>query len=262
VFNEPREHCVEILERIVRRPWKTRFTAMGVNPVNLDAGLLDLMWRAGFRSIQISPESACDAMIRRYGKQLSRDDLVQAARAIGATRFTVQWYFLVGGPGETNDTLQESLDFVFEHLRPDTRPPYNMAFFFVGVRLYPGTALWELAGREGFVTGDSDPTEPLWYLSERLDLARAVQQLLEAAARADGVVLGFDERYLPWSPLWTLLARMLRMPKPYWRHTWGLNRILRLVGLRIGARPEAVAAALREQLQRQGYRGPLVEDGK
>ena len=37
VFNDPMGHCQEILEEIIRRPWKARFTTMGVSPKNLDS---------------------------------------------------------------------------------------------------------------------------------------------------------------------------------------------------------------------------------
>ena len=247
VFNEPRDHCAEILERIVRSPWKAQFTAMGIDARNLDADLLNLMWRAGFRSFQTSPESGSETMIGHYGKRTSRDDLVRAARALRGTNFTVMWYFLVGGPGETNQTLRESLDFVFEHLRPGVRPPYNMATFMLGVRMYPGTALWRQAVARDRLTADADPIRPQWYLSEDLDLPLAVRQLLAAASQADEILLGLDERLLAWSRLWTAIGARLPVPKPYWRHGWSQRRMLRR--MRLGARfdPDAIARALRKQ---------------
>jgi radical SAM superfamily enzyme YgiQ (UPF0313 family) len=259
MFNEPKSYCVEILEEIARRPWKARFTAMGMNPRNLDRAFMDLLWRVGFTSFQVSPESASEVMIRNYGKNLTLDDMIETAEAVAKTRFTVLWHFLIGGPGETNETLQETVNFVLKHLNPGKHPPYHIANFWMGVRLYPGTKLWDIALNEGFITEESDPTEQLWYLSDELDLNRAVNQLVEAASKAHEIVLGFDERYLEWSWLLALFCKVMRKPKPYWRQGWGLNSFLLWTGLRFMSKQPDVPGMLRCQLQRQGYRGPHVE---
>jgi radical SAM superfamily enzyme YgiQ (UPF0313 family) len=253
VFNEPRDHCTTILERLVRLGSQARFTAMGIDPSNLDADLLDLMWRAGFRSFQMSPESGSQTMIRSYGKRLTRGDLERAAQALRGTRFSVLWYFLIGGPGETNQTLGESLTFVVEHLRPRTHPPYNMAWFMFGVRVYQGTALWRTAVDQGLVAADADPASPLWYCSEDLDVPLAVRQLLDAAATIDEVLLGLDERLLATSHLWTAVTSKLPIAKPYWHHGWKVNRVLRALRLRGHPDPDTLVNALRERLPQPGH---------
>ena len=109
VFNDPVDHCREILEEIIRRPWKARFTTMGVSPKNLDSQFLQLMQRAGFTSFMISPESASETMLTNYQKGFGLEDLRRAAEAINQFSFPVLWYFLIGGPGETNRTLRGNL---------------------------------------------------------------------------------------------------------------------------------------------------------
>lgn len=258
VFNDPIDHCVEILEEIIRRPWKTRFTAMGVSPKHVDAKLLQTMWKAGFTSFMMTPESASETMIRNYAKGFSVDDLMRAVDALKRTRFTVLWYFLIGGPGETNATLQESLDFTTTYLVQKHRPPYHMANYYLGVRVYPNTGLWEIAREEQFVSERSNPLEQLWYLSEALDLDRAVAQLVQASAKFPEICLGFDEKYLLISKVVGFLGDLLRLPKPYWRHYWGANNLLIKCGLRSVFQPKHVAESLRTALERQGYCGRLL----
>ncbi len=55
---------------------------------------------------------------------------------------------MIGGPGETNETLQDSLDFGLKYLQKKGRPVTHVAHYFLGVRIYPGTALWDIALRE------------------------------------------------------------------------------------------------------------------
>jgi radical SAM superfamily enzyme YgiQ (UPF0313 family) len=253
VFNEPLDHSREILEEILRRPWKAHFTAMGVHPEGLDDQYLRLMWRAGFRSFMITPESAASTMLRNYRKGFSVDDIVHAAEAINGTEFAAWWFFMIGGPGETNETLQESLDFTLKYLRNHGRPVSHVAHFFLGVRVYPGTTMWDIAVKEGFVPVDTDPLTPIWYISEELDLERAVQQMIDAARTAPEIYLGFDERVLAFSRIAAWVFKTLGFSRPYWRHFAAANRYGLKSGIRFMFCPSDLPQRLREALRRQGY---------
>ncbi|MBI5569290.1 MAG: cobalamin B12-binding domain-containing protein [Desulfomonile tiedjei] len=259
VFNDPLEHSVELMEEILRRPWKAEFTAMGVHPSNLDKGYLDLMWRAGFRSFMITPESASEHMLRSYRKGFSRDDVVMAAEAINQTAFSAWWFFMIGGPDETNETLQESLDFALDRLQKNGRAVTNVAHFFIGVRVYPGTKLWEIARNEGFFPDLVDPLQPLWYLSEKLDLDRAVGQMNRAASLCPEVYLGFDERVLVFSKIAATVFDFLGFPGPYWRYFRAANQFGLSTGIRFMYRPADMAGMLKDSLRRQGYSGHLIQ---
>ncbi|MFH1112380.1 MAG: radical SAM protein [Pseudomonadota bacterium] len=254
VFNDPLDHCTEILEEIVRRPWRTRFTAMGVSPKRLDLGFLRLMRKAGFTSLMITPESASETMIRNYRKGFTVDDVIHAAEAVNKSRFTSMWFFLVGGPGETNRTLRESLDFTLKYLKQDGGPFFNMVNYFMGIRLYPGTRLWEIAGREGFVNGQSDALDSLWYLSNEIDLEQGIREMARCAAQCPQMISGFDERYLSFSGMIALIGRFFRLKRPYWNILTHVNRVLRKPVLRFSFDPAGIAGILRERLdiQRQG----------
>jgi hypothetical protein len=251
VFNEPIDHCREILERIARCSWKAEFTASGLSPRNVDRTFLELLWEAGFRSFMMTPDSASESMIRGIGKGFSLEDLVSASTALDDTGFTVMWLFLIGGPGETHETIEETLGFVRRHLARTKRPPYTMAHFYFGMRVYPGTRLWDTAIREGFVAPGSDPLQFLWYVSSRLDLDRAIGQLVQASVQLPEVSLAFDEKWAELSAVVTALGKVLSMPKPYWRSLWKLNRLLIRTGLRRRLGPGDVAGRIRDSLAAQ-----------
>lgn len=259
VFNDPVEHSAEILEEIIRRPWNANFTAMGVHPRNLDDYYLELMWRAGFRSFMITPESASEEMLRSYRKGFSADDVVKAAEAINRTAFAAWWFFMIGGPGENNETLQESLDFALTYLQKSRRAATHVAHYFIGVRLYPRTSLWKIALREGFISVTADPSENLWYVSEDLDLDRAVHQMTRAAALCPEIYLGFDERILVFSRAAAVFFKMFRFPTPYWRYFRAANSFGLRTGIRFMYRPPNIPAMIKEALRRQGYHGRLLQ---
>jgi anaerobic magnesium-protoporphyrin IX monomethyl ester cyclase len=251
VFNDPVDHCREILEEIIRRPWKARFTTMGVSPKNLDTQLLQLMQRAGFTSFMISPESASETMLTNYQKGFGLDDLRRAAEAINQFSFPVLWYFLAGGPGETTRTLQETLEFIERYLVRPKGPPHNLANIFLGVRIYPGTKLWRLALEEGLIHDRCNPLRPLWYLSRELDLDKAMRQLYRAANRRPEIVLGDMEKYLPLSKIFGVTRKVFPFPKPYWQHLLWVHQVLVKLKVRSLFQATGVPAQLREYLKLQ-----------
>jgi hypothetical protein len=203
----------------------------------------------------ISPESASAAMIRNYQKHFTVDEVILAAEAINRSQFKVMWYFLIGGPKENNQTLQETLDFVATYLHRRKQPPYHLAHFFLGVRTYPRTRLWEIACQEGFIPQDQNALQQLWYLSENLDLDLAVQQLNEAACRFPEVILGSAERFLPRTKYLAFLGTLLGRTEPFFYQIWRLNSYLIKLGLRARLQPWEGATHLRSTLKQQGYRG-------
>jgi len=251
VFNDPPEHTRMILEEVIRRPWKADFTAMGVHPLHLDREMLDLMWRAGFRSFMITPESASDTMLSSYRKGFSRDHVIQAAEALAQTHFSAWWCFLLGGPGETHATIKESLDFCRQYLHLGRGSARHVAQLFFGVRLYPGTDLWRSALSEGIITPDADPIQSLWYVSPELSVPRALDQTERAAAACPEILLGYDEGYLFLSDLAAGLCRLFGERPPYWRLVRKLNAFALKLGLRFTVRPKDLARRIDDVLRGQ-----------
>jgi hypothetical protein len=251
VFNNPAEHALAILEEIIRRPWKVEFTTMGIQPPHLDREMLNLMWQAGFRSFMITPESASDKMLTSYHKGFNRDSVIQAAEALGHTRFSVWWCFLLGGPGETHATIQESLDFCHQYLHLHSGTARHVAQLFFGVRLYPGTDLWRSALREGIIAPDADPIQSLWYVSHELNVAQALDQMEAAATVCPEIMLGYDEGYLLFSNLAAGLCRLLGEQPPYWRLVRKVNRFALKLGIRFTTRPTSLAQRIEDVLRRQ-----------
>jgi radical SAM superfamily enzyme YgiQ (UPF0313 family) len=209
------------------------------------------MRKAGFTSFWITPESGSETMLINYNKGFTVDDLVRAAEALRGTKFAVAWTFLIGGPGETNSTLKETIDFNLTYITNRRRPPWFLAQYYLGVRIYPGTRLWEIAEAEGFVAEDSDPLEPLWYLSQDLDLDQAIKQLLDASRVSPEFVSGFDDKYLDFSGLWAFIERVARIPKLHWRLIYGANRVFRWPALRFAFKPDKIAAEIRSHMSMQ-----------
>jgi len=93
-----------------------------------------------------------------------RDDpvLFSAARLARENGIRYGCFLLLGGPGETRDTVRQSVEFV-EGLDPD------LVTLKAGIRIYPGTKLEELARKEGMIGHDRDLLFPAFYISRDIN---------------------------------------------------------------------------------------------
>jgi radical SAM superfamily enzyme YgiQ (UPF0313 family) len=71
-------------------------------------------------------------------------------------------FLLLGGPGETRETVEESLAFA-DSLRLDALRVT------VGIRIYPGTPLARRAVEEGMIAGEDELLFPRFYLARGLE---------------------------------------------------------------------------------------------
>jgi len=90
---------------------------MGINPSSVSPELFALMKRAGFNSMMITPEAGNDGMLRNLDKGFDMQDVRRAARLARASGLHSTWFFMLGGPGETRATVDETLRFVKEEVR-------------------------------------------------------------------------------------------------------------------------------------------------
>ena len=107
-FNVPLAPAVLLCEEIVRRGLRVALTSTAVNPLTASPELFALMRRAGFNSMMLSPESACDATLASLQKGFTAAHVARTAEAARGAGIPSNWFFLLGGPDET--------------ARPRTRP--------------------------------------------------------------------------------------------------------------------------------------------
>ncbi|HUF31503.1 MAG TPA: radical SAM protein [Gemmatimonadaceae bacterium] len=222
-FNAPSRHATAVCEAIVRRGLHAHLDTTNFTPANAPPGLLAAMRRAGFRWLGITAESASDAVLARLQKGFDAEQVRNVARDVEAAGIGVLWIFLVGGPGETAETLEETLRFAAWRLgRGDA------VYVTVGVRVYPGTALQRIAIDDGVVAPDDSLLVPTFYHASALPLARAVTRLRAFAADHPRFMFSADSRS-PVLPLLTRAASVLRLPRPHWRYMGIFQRLSRVV---------------------------------
>jgi anaerobic magnesium-protoporphyrin IX monomethyl ester cyclase len=147
----------------------------------------------------------------------------EVAQRVHAAGIRTLWIFLVGGPGETGGTLEETLRFAGERLAAG-----DAVYATVGLRIYPGTTLHRIAVEEGVVARDADLLDPTFYFSPGLRFDAAVIRLKRFAADHPRFMFSADSRsaILPWL---TRTASVLRLPKPHWQYMGVFQRATRLM---------------------------------
>ena len=134
-FNVPRSHALAVCEEFNNRSLGSRirwYTYMATVP--FDEELAKAMARAGCVGIDFTGDSACESMLRTYRQQHTREDLAKAVKICRLNNIAVMIDLMIGGPGETPQTVRETIEFI-KHINPDC------AGAALGIRVYPGTEM-------------------------------------------------------------------------------------------------------------------------
>lgn len=169
VFNNPLEHSVAICREIVERGLDLSWTGF-FNPAFMTEELAEWCVRSGCSGIEFGTEGGSATSLKALRKGFSVKTLVRSHRIAEEAGLKVCHYLIVGSPGETMDTVREGLDLIAS-LEP------TAVLVSTGIRIYPGTAIAEVARAEGYDT--EKLLIPQFYFppSMREDPAGAVEKL-------------------------------------------------------------------------------------
>ena len=133
-----------------------------VYPYQVGEELVADMARAGCVEVSLGFESGSPVMLKNMNKRFSPDDVRHAARLFHKHGIKLNGYLLLGGPGETRETVLESLAFA-------DSLPLDFLKITTGIRIYPETELARAAVAEGVIAADDDLLLPRFYLAHGLD---------------------------------------------------------------------------------------------
>ena len=223
-FNSPPGHAIQVCEAITRRKLGVQLDTTNFTPATASSELLGAMKAAGFRSLGITAESASDAVLDRLEKGFDAAKVREVAERVESFGIKTLWIFLVGGPGETARTVEETLAFAAERLdRGDA------VYTTVGLRIYPGTTLHRIAMAEGIVPDGSTLLDPTFYFSRELQFDATVSRLKRFAVAYPRFMFSADSRSVV-LPYLTRAASMLHLPRPHWQYMGLFQRVSRAMG--------------------------------
>jgi radical SAM superfamily enzyme YgiQ (UPF0313 family) len=164
IFNDPAGRYRELLEEIITQELDIKWTAY-FTPYRLQESDIELCKRAGLFAVELGTDAASSTTLAGLNKMFDWDDVVEANNIITQADLACAHFVIFGGPDETYETLEEGI----QNCR---RLENCVVFGYAGVRIYPGTLLFEHALSEGIVEKNTSLLEPVYYYSPAIEKQR------------------------------------------------------------------------------------------
>jgi radical SAM superfamily enzyme YgiQ (UPF0313 family) len=179
-FNLPPSYARQLCSKIIAAGLDISWRCI-LFPMRLQSGLIEIMAEAGCKEVSLGFESGSENMLRRMHKPFTLEEVRCASDLLRQSHIRRMGFLLLGGPGETRESVEESLAFA-KSLDLDALK------LSIGIRIYPDTDIARVAKEEGLISTDQDLLYPRFYTVP--DLADWIYE--EIAAR------------LPANPHWML----------------------------------------------------------
>lgn len=141
-FTVNKERAIKICEEIMRRDLKITFS-VNARVDSADLGLFRIMKKAGCRELLVGFESGNQEILNRMNKNITlaqSQKFMNYAKAVG---LQVHGCFVIGLPGETEETAIETIEFALNLGLTTVQ--------FSGAVPFPGTAFFDLCKKEGWL---------------------------------------------------------------------------------------------------------------
>ena len=133
-FTMKRDRVICICRRILERDLKINWFAISrVNAV--DEEMIYWMRKAGCIQISYGVESGSEKIRNLLNKNIKTDDIRKAFALTAGYGILARAYFIYGSPGESRETIQETIDLIHEI------KPLSTIFYILDI--FPGTVLYK-----------------------------------------------------------------------------------------------------------------------
>ncbi len=110
LFTASKKHCLAVCDEIIRRQLDVQWTSFArVDTVS--KSLLERMHQAGCTAVSFGVESGSPEILKRIKKGIRLDQVIDAVNLCNQVGVTPQASFILGLPGENEQTLQETVSF-------------------------------------------------------------------------------------------------------------------------------------------------------
>ncbi len=168
VFNFSEEHVRNFCKEIIKRGLKLSWNGY-LNPITINAETVTLMLKAGCSAFYVGIDTCSEKMLKKMCKGFSKSQIIRAATTLHSLGTDFGFWLLLGGPGETRETILETFDTI-DKINPIFTP------IMYGIRVFPGTALAYEAIQDGTIKPDVNWLVPQFYISP--DVADIIEDMV------------------------------------------------------------------------------------
>jgi radical SAM superfamily enzyme YgiQ (UPF0313 family) len=169
-FNYPPEYAKALCRQMIKNKYKINWICY-LAPKTIDRELAELMKEAGCVSVYFGTDHLDDTMLDNLEKGFHLADIIRCDKICTEAGLKTFHFILFGGVGETMDTINnclQNLDLL----------QTKMIFFSLGIRLYPGTPMYEYAVANNLLPTERSPLEPTFFLSRGVPLEESIAAIV------------------------------------------------------------------------------------
>ncbi len=159
-FNLPISYAKEICRELIDQDLGIRWWSI-LYPMHVDEELVALMAKAGCEQVSMGFESGSGRILKNMNKRFTVQEVRKISEMFSAYGIKQMGFLLLGSPGETKESVEESLTFA-DSLKLDSLK------ITAGVRIYPDTPLAKKAVEEGVIASDDNLLFPRFYMAKNL----------------------------------------------------------------------------------------------
>lgn len=162
-FNVPRRHAESICRQVVSEGLDVRWATGDLKPIGVTPDFLDQLQASGCYYVNLAVESASETMLRTLGRGYRVAHVQESLETLSASNLPWGVSLMFGGPGETPETIAETLRVLDMYHIP------NGVWVTLGVYLW--TSYQDIvvnARRAGSLISDADLFSGVVYISPGL----------------------------------------------------------------------------------------------
>jgi radical SAM superfamily enzyme YgiQ (UPF0313 family) len=160
-FNMPPSYALELCRRITEKKLDITWVCI-IYPGHIEEELVKAMAEAGCREVSLGFESGCERILAIMNKKYTLENVRRTAGLLAKYKIRQMGFLLLGGPGETRETVVESLTFA-------DSLPLDAIKITMGIRIYPCTELAQTAVADGLISPHDDLLLPRFYMVPGLE---------------------------------------------------------------------------------------------
>jgi radical SAM superfamily enzyme YgiQ (UPF0313 family) len=160
-FNLPPAYAAHLCSKIIGAGLDISWRCI-LFPGGLSPKLIETMAEAGCNEVSMGFESGAENMLHRMKKEFDLNEVRHTSELLHQHNIRSMGFLLLGGPGETKESAEKSLDFA-ESLHLDSLR------ISIGIRIYPNTEVARISVEEGLISSEQDLLLPRFYLVKGLE---------------------------------------------------------------------------------------------
>ncbi|MCR4432279.1 MAG: B12-binding domain-containing radical SAM protein [Tepidanaerobacteraceae bacterium] len=183
-FTTKKDRAIEICKGIIERKLNLVWAA-SANVRTVDQEVLTWMGKAGCCEVRYGVESGSPTILKNINKRQTIDQIRNAFRWTREVGMMPHGYLMVGCPGETSQTINDTVKLMRE-IAPRQSPSAGILW------ILPGTEIYERAKSYGIISDNSwlEGEDEIFYTAEYSmdELKKLQMQLLKGLARNNGIL--------------------------------------------------------------------------